>query len=159
MTGPPARNPPSDESNSTEEEKKKFPPRIDVSYVCGMCIVSFLYANFFLPCRKPLCVHHAWGKREEKAKEERHGFRAWKILKIFLPPASLGMMESLRDFICRTGGGELGEAREVALVSLLYFQFHLYLFIFLYKHFSRFNFYVHSSARKPRDGKNEKRIE
>lgn len=55
-----------------------------------MChVYSFLFfsSNFFLPRRESQCVHHhAWGRTEGKTKRrERHGFRAWKILKIFLP--------------------------------------------------------------------------
>lgn len=56
-----------------------------------------------------------------------------------------------------------GVALEVAFVSLLYCQFHLYLFIFLYKHSSPFNLCVHNSGaarnETKRNEKNEKWIE
>lgn len=88
--------------------------RIDVSYVCGMCIVSFfsffsLYANFF-PLGEKASVYITHEGESEKPKEERHGFRAWKILKFFLfsslpprplqPPSGCEWWKVLRDLAC-----------------------------------------------------------
>lgn len=92
--------------------------------------------TFFPASAKSHCAHHAWGEKEKGI--QRYGFRAWKILKIFLQfffsasrlsATPLRVMESFARFCA---GGELEHVGRVGMLGggslLLYFQFHLYLF-------------------------------
>lgn len=128
------------QTKATQLQKKEFPRkisslcsfRIDVSYVCGMCIVFFL---FFMPsffpalAKKPLCTSRMREKGEwkgTKRKEERYGFRAWKILKI-QPPTPDGKFLRRVRFICRASVGEKTNV-EVALYCYISSSICIYLF-------------------------------
>lgn len=98
--------------------------RIDVSYVCGMCIVflSFPFSScqlFFLPRRKSHCAHHAWGEKEKGTYEDMvlEHEKFWKFFSNFssqphdCPPPRFEWWKVLRDFVrwgrtrtCEQGG-------------------------------------------------------
>lgn len=124
--------------------------------------------TFFRSAKKPVCTSRMRENRRSRRRKdmvlEHEKFWNFSYFPASPPsPAStalrLRMMESFARFSMWSETVDGGCHCGVALVSLLYFQFHLYLFIFLYKHFSPFNFWcVHSSGATRDVGKeNEKR--